>query len=366
MHMVVDRGILGDLIKTIGPDTLLALLEEGLLSASYSRTQTGVMTETVNFVPHYGFASIKLEKHADKKKIRTADEVRETVERALGVSAASKKITRRLLDRFEFRDVGLGNSKDSSEVASEELADSSRLANYVKTYLNYAVPSFTLPPTWEFRFIKKDDQSGRFYVMTDLDFDGINRQYHKSVSPTHSSISPEYIMSHILDAKIDVDLASNYMSEVITSQLCSDLIRVRFKSLLIRRDISLRDIELFQTVTLRDAHAVREAINSGERSFAEFLPILKRAHRFKQWLAGRNPDAILLNDYYQSIVVDGWVNKLPVKALRYVFTTFAGLANLGAGLAVGAADEFVVDKVLKGWRPNQFVDGPLKKFVDEI
>jgi len=40
-------------------------------------------------------------------------------------------------------------------------------------------------------------------------------------------------------------------------------------------------------------------------------------------------------------------------------------AAAGAATAVGiaAADGFLLDKVLKGWRPNQFLEGPLKDFI---
>jgi hypothetical protein len=125
----------------------------------------------------------------------------------------------------------------------------------------------------------------------------------------------------------------------------------------------VRDIALFQEIHLDDARAIREAINSGERSFSEFLPILKRAHRFKQWLADRNPDANLMKEYYEAALADSWANKLPAKGIRYVFAAAAGFANPAAGLAIGAANDFLVDRIVRGWRPNQFVEGPLRKFT---
>jgi hypothetical protein len=33
------------------------------------------------------------------------------------------------------------------------------------------------------------------------------------------------------------------------------------------------------------------------------------------------------------------------------------------GLALGAFDSLVLDNLLRGWRPNQFVDGPLAEWV---
>ena len=33
------------------------------------------------------------------------------------------------------------------------------------------------------------------------------------------------------------------------------------------------------------------------------------------------------------------------------------------GVAISAADAFLLDRLLKGWKPNQFIDDSLKKFA---
>lgn len=33
------------------------------------------------------------------------------------------------------------------------------------------------------------------------------------------------------------------------------------------------------------------------------------------------------------------------------------------GLALSAADTLLLDRFIKGWRPNQFIEGPLKEFL---
>jgi hypothetical protein len=49
-------------------------------------------------------------------------------------------------------------------------------------------------------------------------------------------------------------------------------------------------------------------------------------------------------------------------------SALAGLAMTpGAGVATGiglsAADYFLLDRLLKGWKPNQFVEGSLRPFL---
>ena len=80
----------------------------------------------------------------------------------------------------------------------------------------------------------------------------------------------------------------------------------------------------------------------------------------------------MIKEYFRAVTEESWVDKPPTKVARWsVFTTVgmamdaAGAGGLGtiAGALVSAADAFFLDKILKGWRPNQFVDGPLKTFI---
>ena len=139
-----------------------------------------------------------------------------------------------------------------------------------------------------------------------------------------------------------------------------------------RREKSLENIQMFQDVQLSNARAIREAINSGEKSFDEFLGVLERAERFKNWLRSANPDAKLLEEYYDAATSETWAERLPTKLARFAFCTVSGAlleaiapsgAGYAAGLGLGAADAMWTDKILKGWRPNQFINGPLRRFV---
>jgi hypothetical protein len=169
-------------------------------------------------------------------------------------------------------------------------------------------PSYRFPPTWEFRAALADE--GRFFIITDLDFGAINREYHKLTSPEHSSMSPEYILAFLQEARVDIDLAANYMSELVTRPEISDLIRLKIARMLARRDSNSRQIASLQEVHLGDARAIREAINSGERNFSDFMHVLEKADRFRVWLAERNPDAQLLSEYYNAVTADSWIGTL--------------------------------------------------------
>lgn len=56
---------------------------------------------------------------------------------------------------------------------------------------------------------------------------------------------------------------------------------------------------------------------------------------------------------------EGWITSIPAKTVRYVICALIALKSDAAGLAAAWADQFLTEKLLKGWRPNHFVDGKL-------
>jgi hypothetical protein len=241
----------------------------------------------------------------------------------------------------------------------------------VEHILRTLVANFTVQSELIFDVVFAED--GSFVVGSNLEFARLNEQYHKIIPPEHSSLSPAYLLSFILNARLDAYFAANYMAEIVTSSIASGIIEAKFRELVARRHKSAAEIELFQEQHLDDARAIREAINSGERTFEEFLEILEKAERFKEWIGTRNPDESLIKEYFKEVTAESWVDKLPSKSFRFVFTTLTGLGadlvfptgGIGTmiGAGVGGIDSLLLDKLLKGWKPNQFVQGPLREFT---
>jgi hypothetical protein len=361
VHVVADRGLLADLVSSIGLQNLLTLLADRRLSITYSRSVPAVFSQTTNYVSEFFFTAVVLHAHPDGKRIHNADEVRDAVVRGAGDSRVTRKGATRLLDYLQFKNVGPQKPGDSAQTAAQELSNPAYVKPAIKTLIERLAPGYQFPTIWDFKPIFAEN--GKFLVATDLDFRAINQEYHRHISPEHSSITIEYLLAHLLDTRVDIDLSAHYMSELVTRRDISELIKLRFERILARRDMSSAEIASFQEVFLGDARAVREAINSGERQFSDFLRILQKADRFKDWLAERNPDAGLLLEYYKAVTSDTWIGKLRGKSLRYIMTTVTGLVEPISGLLASAADEFIVDRVFKGWHPNQFVEGPLKRFT---
>jgi hypothetical protein len=359
IHVMADRGLLNGLLGVIPPEDFLNLIKSKRISFSYSKSLHAIYSHKASAFEEHKFVSISINKNAQGKRITKYDEIRSAVTSRIGFGRASKKIVDGLIERTEFVDRGF-QANQSLDIAHAELDNDEYLSAAVRTLIQLLVPTYQLPEKWEFRPLYIADS---FTVATNLNFDDINEEYHKYVPPTHSSITPAFLLSHLLSARMDAAMAAEYLSEIITKDEVSALIRLKLAALIGKREKSIKQIDIFQETVLHDCRKIREAIDSGERTFSEFLQVLEKASRFKKWLANQNPDANLLTEYYRSVTADGPMDSLPAKTIRYVTTTLSGLLSPIAGLAFAGIDEFLVGRLFQGWRPNHFIEGPLKRFA---
>lgn len=372
VHIVVHFGVLIDLLKAVGSDTLLRLLDDRLVTLTYLRTDFGTVTVNRNGVEYNGFAAMRHGGQSPAKKRLTNDEsIHLAFERALGKSWQTRRAAKRFLSKIYVRqNIDVSGQKDGiPALATKDLEDPEYVREAVRNALIEIVPSYVPPKEFRFEILRTTDSG--FIIDHNIDFAAINAMFRETYSTSDSTLTPALLVDQLLEARVDLQLASDYMAEIVTNGATSPIVRRKLVSLMAKRDKNLSDIQLFQQTLLQDARAIREAINSGEHSFDEFLAIVSKAQKFKDWLRSRNPDAGLLDEYYKAVKAETWIDRLPSKGLRLViaFGLAAALeaaypSGLGtlAGLGLEAADQLLLDRLLRGWRPNQFVEGPLKKF----
>jgi hypothetical protein len=363
VQVAADYGLLEEMLRTIGPYRFYELVKEGLLSISYSKFRNGVLNNTSGYLSKYILTFIQIARKANGQPVTAKSEIREIVSNVTGsTSRASKKLAEQLIEAFSIKGGFVDDLGKSALLAHEELDDSRFLKSAVSTLISDLVPTYSLPNVWEFRPIHGDD--GDFYIYTNLDLEKINFLYSRTPNYSGTTINVAFFLLQILEARADADLAAEYMAELVTKRTNSDLIRLKINNILKRRQKSQDAINVFQDVVFDNARAIREVLNSGERTFEEFFPILEKSRKFKDWIVKQNPDASLVHEYHDTLIADSWLASLPIKGLRYVLSSGAGVVHPVAGLALAAADEFLVDKFFSGWRPSHFVNGPLKSFVE--
>lgn len=365
VHLLLNRGTLASLLTQLGPDVFTQLLDRPEIRASYMTQNYGTLGTTVGGLRHYNFAFFELGRRPNKR-----EDLEQVIERTLGASKTSRALVKRLLSKMSFpriEDDAPGN--DVTESARADLDDQAFVREAISRSLADLVPKYSLPRGWRYGALRLND--GSFAIDTNLDFASLNAEYHKIVPETHSSITPEHLLNFIFDANVGTFLASKYAAEFVHDPLCSSLIKLKYVNLLRRRERSLTEIDLFQDLHL-EARTIGDVLRSKERSFQDFLKLLDDAQKFKEWLRKANPDEKLASEYFDAVTRDTWVDKLPTKSVRWVITT--GLAAaveafyptgtaMAAAQGLSLADATVLDRILKGWKPDQFVEGPLSEFL---
>jgi hypothetical protein len=354
------------LANGIPSSELLSLLDRDAVKVSYIRKMLGVMKHAAE--PVYTFCALKPSDNVGQQKpFDYREEIQASLERELGTSSKTKKLAKALADRVTLSDI---SEQESAIVdgARADVRDASFVKQATRTTLRDLVPDYKIPDAFRFDIF---DFGEPFAIVTDLDFEAINALYHKTVP--HRSLDPSFLLSRMLEARADTFFAAYYMAEPVTTPVYSDISKLKHFEFLQRRELNTHEIKQFQEVIVRDFSSIRETLNEGHRTFAEFLALLDKADKFKHWIRVTNPDVGLLGNYHRAVTENTWAERLPAKMLRFSVATGLGLiaeaiapSGVGAtlGIGVGLFDSLVLDRLAKGWRPNQFIQGPYRAFVE--
>jgi hypothetical protein len=371
IHVVAHYGVLQDLLRTIGADTLLRLVEDKTITFTYLRTDYGTVTTNQNGIEFNAFLAMHIGgTAAGQNKINTRESIYLAFERALGRSAKTHRLATRFLSNIKIlKDIKVPSHPNGVPgLADADLDDPTYVQDAIKSSLVELVPTYTPPANFRFGILRS---SSGFLIDHNIDLGELNKLFKRSFPSSDCVITPGLLITQILEARVNLLLTSQYMAELVTNPATASIVRRKLAALMEKRDKSVSDLEMFQSTRLHDARAIREAINSGEYTFDEFMLILEKATKFKDWLRTRNPDGNLLDEYYKSVMAETWLNNLPAKTVRFLIA--AGVAAMiealfpsGLGVATGlgleAADHLLLDRLFRGWRPNQFVEGPLQEF----
>lgn len=352
-----NTGVLKELTRKIPPFELLSLLREGRLEIHYLEDQIGVSS-----IPTSDSSVLH-----DLVRISSPDHTIEKVATKTFQSIAGRSGAG-IVGAIEFENSlkPLDHSEFDQASILKMLTDKRAINEIVKALIISVAPNYT--EIDQARFEIEQTEQG-LVVITDIDFVKVNDEYHRIVSPKHSSIDQAHIISHIQSAYETAYFAGSLESEIAVSERERIICAKTISAVVNRSEMNVNQVEQFLNLTLGNGRAIREAINSGEVKFSSILKLLEKADKFRHWLAEQPTDANLLNAFYEETIRDSWLEKLPAKPIRFSVFTALGLAadtvvtgGLGtlAGISIGAVDTFLVDRLIKGWRPHQFVKSSLK------
>jgi hypothetical protein len=359
VRLLADAGMLQQLAAACGPEDFVNVVRSGRLEVSFLENGLGVRSDDVGTEKELHMPSTY--------KILGFSEMQDALPRIFreltGKSGRGRRLAAALaphLHRLEF-------DSEVTQAAQQDYADSTYMAHAATEILRHAAPGYQTPAEVHFALTPVGD---KFRVTTNIDFKAATASHKALLGPDAGPLTSAYVLSALLNADGDLHLAGLFSSELATDPLGEALIEAKCRELIVGRLRRAADIKLFEEVVLERGGAIREAINSGERTFADVLKLLDSADRFREWLQKQQPSADLVSAYYRDATADTWASKVPVKVMRWAIAVGVGVAvgGLGAeGVAItaglGAADQFLVDRIAKGWRPNQFIEGKLQPFL---
>ena len=359
--VVADQSVLKQLIKRFGIEHLKTLLDEELLKIKYTESHTGIITHTINNTEYHDAAEFSSPQHTYQNVIR------KLCIDATGKPGRGKRLALQIENKIKISK----NDPVILDGGRHSILDQAYIEPAVKLIIKELCPDVGDVSGVQFNTSKT---SNGIEVATNINFGGLNQLYHKRVSPAHSTLTSAFILGHILDTEKELYFASSGLSELASSQLSAALASQKIDYIIDKSKKSSSTISNFNTYIFDDSKNIREAVNSGKIDIDSLIKVLIESKKFKKWIAGIEPDKDLLKSYLQEVTKETKLDKLSCKSLRwslfaglgYAATTFGTIGvGIGASIALGALDYIFLDRIIVGWKPNQFIDNDVKKLISD-
>ncbi len=274
----------------------------------------------------------------------------------------SNRLTNKFLEIIE----PIEYENDLREKVFEDLDD----FEYVKSALEIIINSYN--PNLQINkylldYKKEMGHDGWLNFTTNINFDNLNKVLPKGVK-----LDESHIINQIQNARADLHFSPNLNSELATSSIQEHLVNIKFSNIFSKSKKSRDELMNFNKFILNDSFAIREAINSKEKSFSDFVLILHKASKYKDWLSRVEEDKNLIKEYHEAVTQNTWIENLPAKSVRWSIFTGLGMLidSIGGsgfgtlmGLGLSAGDAFLLDNILKGWNPSIFIKNELKNLL---
>jgi hypothetical protein len=369
VHVLVGASEILSLLRICGPDSLCAALESGFIELVYVENHLGVAT--IN-------DGQSNERHGLVFTEAAVQKLDEWVYKKLLLWTDNRRKSRSLTDRLVRHVKPTRWKNPEASAARNDLLDPDFANACARAAVPHLAPGYIPPDDAYFR-VKLEAESSipaRGFTMdmsidTNFDFDTANRFYRRAVPDAR--FNKAAVLTGVFAGLTDLRVAASFSEEMAVSPSAFAIAELKLSQLLSRRDESVRRIDVFQEWTCDNGRAIREAVTEKKKNFEDILQLVEAAGRFKEWLADVDPSSDLVKEYVQAVCSASWADNLPPKVVRILLFNAAGAAlsalttpvgGVTAGLLLSALDTFLVDRLVKGWKPNQFVERALKQFID--
>jgi hypothetical protein len=362
VRVVADVETFRYLVRCCGPDELLELLQMKVLEIEFFDNMTGVATVETNIGPLHELKAFHTQ------SIRYPQVSRKLFDELAGPSGKGANKMFRLFERFVERS---SYTPEMLEESNADILDPTYMGPAIGSLLSFFAPEYSAPKPLVFR-VEPVLKGGTYKVTTNIDFGAANASYNQHVPQSHSTLSIPYLLCHIADTRRDLIVGSRLQSEFAVAPARALVASHKWAEILSSAGRGTKVAEMFQETVVDDVPSVRDVVNSGKKTFRDVARLVRQAEKFKEWLRKQGGTEDLRGSYCKEVAHLDWADKLPPKSLRFLMMTAAGLVvsaatspvvGAVATTALSAGDAFLLDKLLKGWKPNHFIEGPLKRFL---
>jgi hypothetical protein len=345
------------ILREIGPDVLIGLMDDRRIRVVYVEQLFGTFTLDANSpCERYDFGLATSEK---TKLDRAAEEAFINV---IGKRGKGK----RLANHFARSVEPMSFDNQITKQITDEIRDGRYVSEYIRRWI--LEQQIQIDPNLLDNVVFKFGPlvNRGFSVVTNLDMTALKSAGVRKLD------SVSGILTTYGTSVAELSLWSRLEAEAALDIDEAVVLQSRLDGMLKKRAETEKEVASFQDFIFDEARALREAINSGMCGFGEIIPLLDKAKRFSEWLTGKSLEQGIVKAYYREVTADSWIDKLPGKTSRWAFFTGTGLIldmagaggiGTGVGVALSALDSFLLDRMIKGWKPNQFIEGDLAEFI---
>jgi hypothetical protein len=366
VQLILDRVSMNVICSKLSLSDLNALFSIPTLKISYLKTAYVVLTNDKGSPRSISsFQSIEI--GSKKGMITYKEEIEEVFFRNYGRNLIDRKLMNKTIDLIAQQKV----TEEPLNAIKVDVKDKNLINLYAGSLIDLHAPNYRKSRKVNFDIV---EVSEGYKFFNNIDFRELNEQRKYSEPSAQYAIDEDFIAASILDGYVDTYFSAQYISDTIIRPSSSVVFSNKLNSIAVKSNENREEMDRFKKFVLPDTPDIRSALNERKRSINEFVAFLNKSQNFRKMLAGVNPDIGLVDQYIKECSTRSWIDNIPAKAMRFLGFSGAGVAadsvlpgGLGtvAGVAIGAADQFLLDKIIKGWRPDQFIQGPYRKFVDK-
>lgn len=346
VHLALPPEPFKQLVQAAEPEPLLDLMRLGALQVHFVEDLLGVLTakSTTTGVQGHDFAIVSAEK-------TTWNFVTREFLRPVSRSSAEKL---RLAIAFQRHIKTIRHDVEFTARVRGDLSEQGYLEECISAIILEIAPNY---PAAEMKLNLEFDGS-LFLPSTNINFERLSAAAGRKVGMAD-------LLAQFYGGRDALEFAAVNSADLGLKPLEQIVAHRKFRRLISRSAGSMSGIDEFYRDVFPQGRCIADVVASGEKTFRDVVRLVEEGSRFKDWLGKLQSDERLLHEYIREVSSVSWAEKLPVKILRWALFTAAGevaASHIGAA-SLGLIDALLLDRILKGWRPNEFVQGPLKEFT---